>query len=277
MKITNKEGAPEALYNAVKNDPYDKGDSDFTVTQLIDSARISALRTIHDQVLEEDVSDRRHALYGQVVHRILERSAALGATVSKRFYTALGGFKISGEIDYFKSGELEDWKYVGEYGFKDGVPLNYKIQLNCLRYLMHKNGIEVNKLFSVPIYRDQKEYNAIRPNWWERLEVAVRPLEEVEKYLLDRVKAHSEAIITLPECTTEERWVRNEQWAVMKEGRKSAVRLFSSEQDAKALARDLGSGHNIQRREGFSRCQKHCVMGRQGLCKQYEAIKAEGE
>ncbi|MFR3452255.1 MAG: hypothetical protein ACLTSX_12615 [Collinsella sp.] len=38
----------------------------------------------------------------------------------------------------------------------------------------------------------------------------------------------------LPMCTESERWHRADKWAVMKEGRKSAIRLFDSEDEAKA-------------------------------------------
>lgn len=77
MIFTNKLNISESLVNAIKKDSYSKGDSDFSVTGLINPARIEALRVKHDSQIKEDVSDRIYSLLGQSIHTILER-AALG-------------------------------------------------------------------------------------------------------------------------------------------------------------------------------------------------------
>ena len=74
MKITNKFNLPEAIYEAVKNDGYTRGDSDISVTQLIDSPYIRELKNNHNSEIEEDATDRIWSLLGQAVHTILERA-----------------------------------------------------------------------------------------------------------------------------------------------------------------------------------------------------------
>ena len=58
MKFTNKLGFPQAIADAVKNDPYSPGDSDITATQLISPPQQVALRKHCKDVIVEDVSDR---------------------------------------------------------------------------------------------------------------------------------------------------------------------------------------------------------------------------
>ena len=47
MKITNELGLPEALVAAVRNDPYDAGTCDISVTKLISPPRMVALEAEH--------------------------------------------------------------------------------------------------------------------------------------------------------------------------------------------------------------------------------------
>ena len=74
MNLTNKFNLPEAIYEAVKNDGYTKGNSDISVTQLIDSPYIRKLKEDHYNEIEEDVTERVLSLLGQAVHTILERT-----------------------------------------------------------------------------------------------------------------------------------------------------------------------------------------------------------
>ncbi len=47
----------------------------------------------------------------------------------------------------------------------------------------------------------------------------------------------------IPFCSAEERWERGEKWAVMKRGRKSAVKLHTSEFSAEQHLANLPAGH----------------------------------
>ena len=76
MKITNKAGLPEAIVQAVRADPYDKGAARFSVTELIGPPIIRLLHQQHDDEVEEDAADRIWSLFGSAVHGILERAAS---------------------------------------------------------------------------------------------------------------------------------------------------------------------------------------------------------
>ena len=52
--ITNNHGLPDAFVNYARSDKYSKGDSDISVTQLIDSPRILLMRERHKEELTTD-------------------------------------------------------------------------------------------------------------------------------------------------------------------------------------------------------------------------------
>lgn len=110
-RITNKLGLPEAIVEAVKNDPYDPGHADISATGLISPPRKRALERTHRNDMEEDASDRIWALIGQSVHTILER-AEPSAIVEKRLYGRFGGWLVSGQFDRLTLRKVRDGKTV---------------------------------------------------------------------------------------------------------------------------------------------------------------------
>ena len=83
MLITNNEALPQPIVDAVTKDPYSRGDSDISVTQLLQPARKVVLEKKHDHEMVVDAADRLFALLGQIGHGILERAANSGI-VEKR-------------------------------------------------------------------------------------------------------------------------------------------------------------------------------------------------
>src|SRR3989304_3857845 len=108
MKLTNRANLPQAMMNAVSNDGYRQAEG-ISVTRLIDSPLVRHLRSLHHDSIEEDVSDRIWALFGQVVHTILERANTTGM-VEQRLYATVEGKTISGQFDHLENGILTDWK-----------------------------------------------------------------------------------------------------------------------------------------------------------------------
>ena len=84
--------------------------------------------------------------------------------------------------------------------------------------------------------------------------------EFVQKRVGDYLRASRLPDDGIPACTAEERWASPDKWAVMKKGRKSAVRVLDSEEEAVAKAAALGSGHCVEFRKGESRkCAGYCA------------------
>jgi hypothetical protein len=74
MKWTNKGNFPEAIVKAIQNDSYSKGNSDFSVTELISPPQLKKLQKLHSNELVKDVSENIWMLLGTAVHNILEQA-----------------------------------------------------------------------------------------------------------------------------------------------------------------------------------------------------------
>ena len=126
VTITNNKGFPEALVKAVTNDTYSRGTADRSVTGLLAPPRQAALIERHDGMISEDVSERTFALYGQLVHLLLERAGeqSRNAINEERLYAEVGGWTISGQTDTLtltedqRSWIISDYKFVTAYKFK---------------------------------------------------------------------------------------------------------------------------------------------------------------
>jgi len=286
MKLTNKLGLPQPIVKAVSNDGYSSGDCDISVTSLLKPPQMRALELRHEDQLEEDVSDRIWSLLGQVVHGILERAEET-AIAEERLYIDVDGWRVSGQMDRFllKEGLLQDYKFITVYKIRDGVPEEYAKQLNIYAHILRKNGKTVNKLQIVAILRDWSKNQYIREgdpypaHQVVLLDVPIIPDEEVAAYVEERVKLHKAAASASAielfqnfECSKEDRWAKDDVWAVVKTGQKKAVRLFSTKETAEAFLKTLGAGHSITFRQGEStRCKSYCSAA--PFCEQYKRMK----
>jgi len=287
MKLTNKLGLPQPIEKAVANDGYDSGDCDISVTSLLKPPQQRTLEVRHKEDLTEDVSDRIWSLLGQVVHGILERAEET-AIAEERLFIDVEGWKIGGQMDRFllKEGLLQDYKFVTVYKVRDGIPEEYARQLNIYAHILRKNGKKVKKLQIVAILRDWSKNQYMRegePYPAQQvvlLDVPIIPDEEVAEYVKERVLLHKEAASLpsdkLPECSKEDRWAKDDVWAVMKKGNKKAVRLCNNEEAAQLAVEAAGPGHYVQFRRGESiRCKSYCLAA--PFCQQYKKIKEESE
>ena len=77
---------------------------------------------------------------------------------------------------------------------------------------------------------------------------------------------------TIPQCTPEERWLRPTKYAVMKKGRKRAIKLHDNETEAHGHAETLGKDHLVELRKGEAgRCEKYCPVAL--FCPQFQKEK----
>ena len=263
MKITNKHNLPQALVDAIKNDPYTRGVSDISVTQLISPVKKVSLERKHVHELEEDASGRIWSLIGQAVHTILERANSKDL-VERRFYLDVLGKRISGQIDaLLTDGNLIDYKVTSAWQVKSGVKDEWEKQLNICRYLIEHSGsyLSIARLSVVAILRDWSKLEAQRSEDYPQSQVVMLPVkmwtsEETRKYIEERVTLHFSD--TLPDCNSVERWQRPSVWAVMKQDQKKAVKLFYSPEDADQFLL-TNPKLFVVKREGMSiRCKFYC-------------------
>lgn len=271
MKLTNKLNLPRSIENAVRNDPYSRGNANISVTTLIGPARIRALAIKHADEIEEDVSDRIWALLGQITHGILERADDDSFT-EERLFISRHGWRISGSFDRYAlepDGRLSDYKLTSTYTIKDGAKPEWTAQTNIYALMLREHGYKVGKQEIIAILRDWQKSKAknAQYNYPKQsvvvLPVDVWPQEQTETFIRQRLIAHGKAQHELPECSDEERWATQTVYAILKKGNKTAVSLHYSPTEAAEALRGLPTytgAYSIVERPGEQRrCADYCI------------------
>jgi hypothetical protein len=268
VNLTNKSNLPEAILKAMKNDSYDSGDSDFTATSLLKPARASALEKKHKDETQEDAEDGIYRLYGQIAHGILERANENDLS-EKRFFSEFKGYKVSAQIDTLslKDGVLSDFKFTTAWGFKKDTETkpDWIAQLNIQLELMRRNGLDAQKLQIVGLLRDWQISKAKEdPNYPQNpiviLDIPMWSRKTTQLFIEMRIAAHVAADVSLPECSSSERWAKPDVWAVIKKGQKRAINggVQLSQELAEAVMQKT-PGTFIEHRPGESvRCKSYC-------------------
>lgn len=266
MNLTNRMNLPQAIVDAVRNDPYSRGSADLSVTQLIGPPRKTALEKQFESRIVEDASDRIWSLLGQSIHTILERANRLGIA-ERRLSIQVEGWTISGGMDlYEEDGVLVDYKTTSAWSMKGGVKDEWEKQLNVYAEILRQNGHPVKGLRVVGVLRDWSKMEAARSPDYPQMGVATLdvPLwqEDIARlYIRDRVILHQQSRVSLPLCTPEERWEKPTVFALMKQGGKKAVKLYDNESDARSHASTDPKLLYVQARPGEStRCKFYCSV-----------------
>ena len=275
--LTNKQALPDVIVRAVSNDTYSRGISDITVTQLIDSPKAVALKKNHGHEIVEDASDRIWSLLGQAVHSVLERAADKSDLVEQRIYQDVLNWKLGGQFDLFSDEVLYDFKVTSVWkivNLKNGCDPQWEAQLNVLAWLLRQNGVDPKRLAIIAILRDWSKHKSRDHGYPSDQVVEVQvPLWNLAKqtdYVVSRVALHQEAQDPekeMPLCTPEERWAKPDVFAVMKKGRKSAVKLYDNFEDASEHALTDSMFHVEHRKGGSVRCESYCSAA--PFCSQY--------
>jgi hypothetical protein len=258
LKITNKFNLPEPVVLALLEDDYTRGDSNRSVTQIIDAPQARILRDEMDDRVEEDVSDRVWIALGKSMHLLFEKHAHGRWKPEERVEAMIHGWKISGAMDLQVEQEtsrvsIKDYKCTSVYSVIFGKA-SWDEQLNCYAELVERHyadwTLEVTDLSIIVILRDWKKSELKRQGGdYPRspiLEVTI-PLWDKKRraeYIEERVKLHQEAEFMrlvdgpLPPCSDEERWKSPAKCAVKKPANKTAKRVLDSHEEAEQYIAD---------------------------------------
>ena len=282
MKITNKLGLSEAFVAAVTNDPYTKGASDISVTELWSPPQQRALVRANYGALEEDAADRVWSLWGSAMHYVLERAGrdVVGHIFEERISTSFEGWKISGQPDALalRSGILTDFKNVSVWSIVKGSRSeDWSLQLSTYAWLLRRQSepFEVTSLSVEAILRDWSKLEARRNPTYPRHQVHKEAVElipdgKLTELIRERLKDHA-AEVSRP-CTPEECWQKPPVWAVMKPGKDRAVKLHQTYDEATAWIAAWGKPREnmyIEEREAKrTRCESYCAAA--PFCPQFK-------
>lgn len=292
LKLTNKHNIPREIVRSIENDSYDMGEADISVTGLLKPPRISLLSKINEQKLEADVSDRIWILLGQATHTILERANENydDTDIERRMFIDIEGWKVSGQADSFSlaNNTLRDYKVTSAWSVVfASSKSDWEAQLNMYRYMYYKNfGKLADKLEIIAILRDWDKRKAQKGDGYPPCQVAVVDIpvwdiDDAEKFIRDKVKLHRDAWADymtenrIPLCNSEDMWKKEDKYAVMKKNRKTALRVLSSEEEAREYVSNIEGKLEIVKREGeCSRCVGN-YCGVADFCDQYKKLSME--
>ena len=292
MKITNKKNLPDVLMQACQayQKKYEDGKmTNLSVTDLLKPPLMRRLEKEFDSEIEEDLTDRIWALTGQALHEVLAKNKVENTLTEERLKITIHNVEVSGQFDmYFASGLLQDYKFTNVWKIIYNDFEDWILQLNIYRYLLIKAGFEVNKLQIVAILRDWQKTKASREENYPGCQVKIididlLPIKEIELYLNERVQFHlygeSIPIEKIEICSKKERWHQDDKYALMKEGRKSAVLLFDNEKDCIRAVDDYNAAGDTnlfyleERRGKDTRCELYCRASKH--CPYYKKILEE--
>ena len=290
MKYTNKHNIPQEIINAVHNDNYSRGKATISATGLLQPPRIRLLAQEHYDKLTIDVSDEIWKLLGQSVHTILERANENSEDIitEQRMFATVNDWTVSGQTDSIdvKSNTLKDYKVTSVWSIVSALnegKVEWEQQLNIYAYLYKQNtGKTIYQLNIIAIARDWNKNQYLRsggdypPSPVTVLNIDLWSDEEQEAFIKQRVSIHQEAEVDylindkLPLCTDEERWRRKDTYRVEKKGRKTAVRVLDTQEEADEYI----GGHKdskllkvVEAKGECVRCANYCDVAE--FCNQY--------
>lgn len=292
VRYTNHLNLPQPLVDAVVNDDYSKYGAKYSITGLLAPPQIAALLREHGDDVTEDVSDKLPALFGKLVHKLLEEREREALPEDVVLFE-LDGVRIKAGTDRLvvHQQHLDDYKFVSLFKFyrPEGrsVPREYVEQMAGYRYALAVGAdYFVKSCDIVAMYRDYKKGVMLRSEEGEyptagaeRWRVELWDLDNCRQFLSARLKLHERASKgDVTECTAEERWADPTRYAVMKHGLKRAARVYDTVEEAelhiKVAPEVERERYSIQRRPGTNkRCEQHCPVST--FCPQWKRLQEE--
>lgn len=275
MKVTNRLHLPAAFVQAVSVERHNKAGC-YSATTLNKGTKEIILQERHWEEFTVDAADNVWAVFGTAVHAILEKYND-GNFHEEKFDIAVGNSRVTGVVDSYdmERGIIADWKTASVYKVMKGDFSDWHKQGMTYAWLLKQNGLDVRRCRFIALLKDHSKSKARTDATYPQSPVFVYEFEVTPEELTatgDRIKAKVQDIEAAEQtadddidpCTAEERWADGDKYAVMKNGRKTAVRVFDTQADADACAGELGNSHYVEHRPAVSRkCGDYC------LCKDF--------
>jgi hypothetical protein len=171
MKVTNRFNVPETLLALALRDDYNKGNADYSVTEIISPPRVQRLRKKHWDDMEQDVSDMLWQLMGSALHVVAEKGQAKNHITEERLITKIGNITLSGAMDIQQVIDgrilITDYKFTSAWALK-ADKFDWTAQQNIYAYLVREEKkMEVEGIRICALIRDwsrrEAQYKADYP------------------------------------------------------------------------------------------------------------------
>ena len=271
MKITNKTGLPQAFVEMAQSD-YKPTPKRYSVTTLLKSTRSIILGRRHNDEIQQDVSDMVWLLFGTAVHSVLEHQKETESEIKEASLAMpVFDYTVSGRYDLYEKNTktVTDYKTCSVWKIIHQDFSDWKKQLLIYATIMNYNGYDVQHGRIVALMKDHSKSKAKFDSAYPQYPVkqiqfdfTQQDFDEIKKFIDDKIHELSIAEKLpddkLPLCTAEERLNAGDKYAVMRKGRKSALRVLDSEEEAQEYM-DKHGGDSIQFRKGKDKkCADYC-------------------
>lgn len=249
MKVTNKHGVPAPLVTLATREYYSKGAAQYSVTELLSPPRVRRLREQYDSEIVTDVTDLMWQMLGSALHVVMERGQTDNHITEERLFADVDGITISGAIDLQEEKDggviITDYKFTSAWAVMNDKP-EWEQQLNVYKWLVETvKRRRVDALRICALIRDYSRHETKEGYPAAPIQMVDIPMWDAvkaETFVRHRLELHRDAKVAqdlgmpLPECSPEERWQSETTYAVKREGRKTAIRVFKTLEDANQLA-----------------------------------------
>ncbi len=206
-------------------------DEEFSVTDLSQAPKQLWLkRKFRKDIIIDLVRDNYFSLLGSVVHHILEHHAPPHCIVEERQHViiTIGGIRVlfHGQPDLYDPTirHLDDYKFTSATAILYEKP-EYEFQLNANKWLFESRGLRVDTIRNVYLFRyldprlqqanpeypkDNIYLKDFKP--WTRAKTE----ETIKGLIANLLKYRNTDWSKLPDCTDEERWIRDSSYAILK-------------------------------------------------------------
>lgn len=249
MKVTNRFNVPETLVTLATREYYSKGGSQYSMTELLSPPRVRRLREQYNSEIKTDVTDLMWQMLGSALHVVMERGQTDGHVTEERITAEIDGVTLSGQIDLQSEAEgglvITDYKFCSAWAVMNEKP-EWEQQLNGYKWLVET--VKKQKVVSLKICALIRDYNRHETREGypaapiQMVEIPMWDSVRAETFIRERLELHRNAKVShdfgepLPECSPEERWQSETTYAVKRDGRKTAIRVFKTIEEANALA-----------------------------------------
>ena len=281
MQVTNVHNLPEPLVTLARREYYSKGAAQYSVTEIMSPPKIRRMREKYDDQIVTDVSQMLWSLLGSALHVVMERGETSGWIKEERLFAEVDGVSISGAIDLQEEGEggitIYDYKFTSAWAVMQEKE-EWTQQLNIYKWLVET--VKQRKVVGLKICAMVRDYSKhdLREAYPAApicvIDVPLWDSVKTEMYIRERLEMHRESKMRadfeedLQNCSNEERWMSETTFAVKREGRKTAIRVFKTIEEATELA-EKEKGY-VETRLGEPRRCTGDFCGVSQWCAQYQ-------
>lgn len=280
MNYTNELNLPQPFVEAVKSNHVYKPNR-YSVTEVLGGTCEAILKRRHDSDITDDVSQRVWSLFGTAVHKVLQEASATETQLQENWISVpIEGtpYELSGIFDLYddSTGTVTDYKTAGTIKWQKQEFDDYKMQVLLYCWMLQQMGFEAWNGEIVMILRDWVKSKARFDSDYPQHQVQKvawrfnnHDMELAENFIAgwftevqEQEKRPDSKLIP---CTQEQRWHKDDKWAVVKLGAKRATRVLDSEDAANSLAAQLsekqGKGFHVEYRKGEdTKCLMYCPV-----------------